>query len=886
MYLSIIILPLLGSIVAGFFGRKVGVRGAQIITCSCVIVTTILALLAWVEVAFNNIPVTINLFRWIDSEWFNITWGFYFDALTVTMLIPVLIISSLVHIYSIGYMSNDPHQQRFFSYLSLFTFMMIILVTGNNYLLMFVGWEGVGVCSYLLVSFWFTRIAANQRKRLIWVNYLNRHPVGGIITNNLIFKRSFSQYSNKLKSFKYPSNSCIMSLIVGSLLSISYLERREYNSSNSSSNLETANTRIIFLKYGNNVEYLMWFHSVFARAGYCNHIKPKLYKLIGKGNTVLFFCKFKSYSFSSLNLLFDLFYPLQSISCPGLGCVADNRIKVIPVNLYKYITPLTLATLFLSSVWEEKSILVGQAILNPSYPDDLVVKGLKSVSDVLEKKFNIETDIKINRGLSLGSLSIKNPSVFASVIKPYLLSSQVYLLKRSNLSLNFLGRNQFKRFLSMSSIRYLSTANSLGNYKDEVREKSFINAAESSSSGKFTIDNYKNLDFLEWFRGFTDAEGSFGIKKESNSSFSFSFQIGLHMDDINVLNFLQKNLGIGKINYYRNSVRWVVKNQDEILVILDIFSKYPLNTSKHLNFLAFKEAFEMYISRGTWIVPSNLVERIVELKNSMNTLRTIFEKDSSHQIRVTPNWFLGFIEGEGSFNVVRDGLGLRFSITQSSIDLEVLEAIKEFLIKLSGRDNHSFSPQDCTFVGIDLAKTNKSQQRDWCILRTSSNWFIGSALIPFFDSLVFRSKKEKDYLDWKTIFYLKEKGHHHTDVGLKLIELILSQMNNRRLSSEMNRSIVDREHLYTEIHSLLSGPSNYQITDKGTLILSKQIYLREGGVAKAIQIIDEEGEVLEIFPSMLKCAEVLGKNNNTLTKWVRSNRQFKWKNKLCTIKKL
>lgn len=162
MYLTIIILPLLGSIVAGFFGRKVGVRGAQIITCSCVIVTTILALLAWVEVAFNNIPVTIYLFRWIDSEWFNITWGFYFDALTVSMLIPVLIISSLVHIYSIGYMSADPHQQRFFSYLSLFTFMMIILVTGNNYLLMFVGWEGVGVCSYLLVSFWYTRIAANQ----------------------------------------------------------------------------------------------------------------------------------------------------------------------------------------------------------------------------------------------------------------------------------------------------------------------------------------------------------------------------------------------------------------------------------------------------------------------------------------------------------------------------------------------------------------------------------------------------------------------------------------------------------------------------------------------------------------------------------------------------
>jgi len=162
MYLSIIILPLLGSIVAGFFGRKVGVSGAQLITCLSVIITTVLAVLAFFEVGFNNIPVTINLFRWIDSEWYNILWGFQFDSLTVSMLIPVLIISSLVHIYSISYMSSDPHNQRFFSYLSLFTFMMVILVTANNYLLMFVGWEGVGVCSYLLVSFWFTRIAANQ----------------------------------------------------------------------------------------------------------------------------------------------------------------------------------------------------------------------------------------------------------------------------------------------------------------------------------------------------------------------------------------------------------------------------------------------------------------------------------------------------------------------------------------------------------------------------------------------------------------------------------------------------------------------------------------------------------------------------------------------------
>ena len=162
MYLAIIVLPLLGSIVSGIFGRKVGVSGSQLITSLCIGIATCIAIVIFNEVGLNGVSVSVSTCRWVDSESLNVLWGFNFDSLTVSMLIPVLIISFLVHIYSIGYMSHDPHNQRFFSYLSLFTFMMIILVTANNFLLMFVGWEGVGVCSYLLVSFWFTRIAANQ----------------------------------------------------------------------------------------------------------------------------------------------------------------------------------------------------------------------------------------------------------------------------------------------------------------------------------------------------------------------------------------------------------------------------------------------------------------------------------------------------------------------------------------------------------------------------------------------------------------------------------------------------------------------------------------------------------------------------------------------------
>lgn len=162
MYLTILILPLLGSFVSGFLGRKIGVTGSHIITCTCLILSSILATIAFYEVGLSSSPVTIYLFNWIDSEYMNISWEFLFDQLTVSMFIPVLYISSLIHIFSTDYMAEDPHNQRFFSYLSLFTFFMLVLVSGANFFVMFVGWEGIGIVSYLLINFWFTRIQANK----------------------------------------------------------------------------------------------------------------------------------------------------------------------------------------------------------------------------------------------------------------------------------------------------------------------------------------------------------------------------------------------------------------------------------------------------------------------------------------------------------------------------------------------------------------------------------------------------------------------------------------------------------------------------------------------------------------------------------------------------
>jgi NADH-ubiquinone oxidoreductase chain 5 len=139
MYICIVFLPFLAAIFSGLLGRSLGVKGVFFINITCLLITTLLSFIAFYEVVICNSSVSIELFSWIKSEHLNIGWSFYFDELTVSMLLPVLVVSLLVHVYSVGYMGEDPHQQRFFSYISLFTGLMLVLVTGNNFLVMFVG---------------------------------------------------------------------------------------------------------------------------------------------------------------------------------------------------------------------------------------------------------------------------------------------------------------------------------------------------------------------------------------------------------------------------------------------------------------------------------------------------------------------------------------------------------------------------------------------------------------------------------------------------------------------------------------------------------------------------------------------------------------------------
>lgn len=162
MYYLILILPLLSAITAGLFGRFIGEKGAGTVTSTLIVITSIISWISFYEVGLSGSPVYISLWDWFQSGWLKITFGLMFDSVTVVMLILVTTVSALVHIYSTEYMNGDPHLPRFMSYLSLFTFFMLILVTADNFLQLFIGWEGVGLCSYLLINFWFTRIQANK----------------------------------------------------------------------------------------------------------------------------------------------------------------------------------------------------------------------------------------------------------------------------------------------------------------------------------------------------------------------------------------------------------------------------------------------------------------------------------------------------------------------------------------------------------------------------------------------------------------------------------------------------------------------------------------------------------------------------------------------------
>lgn len=225
MYHAIVFLPLIGFLIAGLFGRLIGARGSEIVTTSLLMVSAALSWVALAQVGFGSGTTRVQVASWISSGQLQVDWAFRIDTLTAVMLVVVNTVSSLVHLYSIGYMNEDPHRPRFFAYLSLFTFAMLMLVTADNLVQMFFGWEGVGLASYLLIGFWYQKPSANAAAMKAFV--VNRvgdfgfllgifliFVLFGAVTFDAIFPRAGEMVSQSFRFLGYDWNALTLTCLL------------------------------------------------------------------------------------------------------------------------------------------------------------------------------------------------------------------------------------------------------------------------------------------------------------------------------------------------------------------------------------------------------------------------------------------------------------------------------------------------------------------------------------------------------------------------------------------------------------------------------------------------------------------------------------------------
>jgi hypothetical protein len=554
MYLSIIILPLLGSIVSGFFGRKIGVTGSRILGCLSIITTTILAIISFFEVGFNNNPVSINLFRWLDSESFNILWNFQFDSLTVW-------------------------------FMGLFLGIDAVLVL-------------IQLC--------------------------------------------------KLFIFKL----CL---------------------------------------------YILHYRSAGGR---------------------------KFYNTSMMNI-------------PNMGSLSFVPLSHKRTQKNKYST--------------------------------LRDTSLASTSDIVD----------IN-GLPIDST------------------------------------------------------------------------------------------FLQWFVGFTDAEGNFIINSLKNTKldiykFSFMFKIALHKDDGTVLNYIKDKLGIGGVRYYKDECIFNITDKKGIALLISIFDKYNLNTTKHLDFLDFKEAFYIYLNRenisNTGLL-SSVKEKILDLKNQMNTNRVNFDRPQNSPNIITKNWLLGFIEGDGSFFIRRDNLTPIFAIEVTGVQLPVLVQIKEFLENSLGFDKYSlFKLKNSSILAVTTKKARNNSKSSVSFIISNIS-VLNNYFIPLFNETEFLTKKGKDFKDFKTICEIIYKGAHRKEDIRSLILKLANTMNNFRLSTNKEKV----QFLTNEEMDLLlnASPTIERLLD-GRVIDSDTKKILPKLTSCVYEIVGESGE-LYLANSLSEAALIVNLYSDTLSK--------------------
>ena len=396
----------------------------------------------------------------------------------------------------------------------------------------------------------------------------------------------------------------------------------------------------------------------------------------------------------------------------------------------------------------------------------------------------------------------------------------------------------------------------------------------STKSTFSTEYHYKNKqdkeNFLQWFVGFSDAESTFAINpklkkdKITVSSFCFMFKIVLHQDDIDVLRHISSELGIGNVSLHKDECRFSVTKKEGIELLILIFDKYNLNTTKYLDYLDFKKAFNIYFNRDKNSRPDSIKNEILELKNKMNTNRIHFDRPENYKITITNSWLLGFIEGDGSLFVRRDTFIPVFSIKLSGVQIDVLLEIKKFLENSLGFDMYSlYKLKNSSTIAVTTVKATNNSKSSAAITIKNVN-LLQNYFLPFLDRMKFLTKKGPDFKDLKMICRVVHNGAYRKDEIKRIILKLSYTMNNYRLSTNaMTGPCLTNE----ERDILISAPATVEYLYDGRVRDISTGKLIHQQISCVYDIRKLSGEVL-MANTLSEAASIVGVYPETLSKYL------------------
>jgi hypothetical protein len=365
------------------------------------------------------------------------------------------------------------------------------------------------------------------------------------------------------------------------------------------------------------------------------------------------------------------------------------------------------------------------------------------------------------------------------------------------------------------------------------------------------------------------------------------FRISLHKDDRKALECIKSTLGCGRLNTERDVLVFTISQLSEIeTILIPLFDEFPLNSTKYLDYLDFKKAFFLFKNRkSSSISLQDLYSSIIKLKDSMNDKRTNFVLPESHSIRITGNYLVGILEGDGSFYLskqeeARLRMTVRVSLITTTVNRPVLEKIRDFILSLL--DEYSYMLGSTTkLVSINDKKVQKNC-KPVTILEIYQIDFICNILIPYLDNIEFRTKKSKDYLDFKTLAFLIFEGKYLTEKGKNLIIKFGDTMNNNRLSTNSNPLILD-DATKTELDLLIKSEPLISIDSEGrAMIISEKKYIRSTFIIKAIFV----NGFVNYFTNGVSCANFLHVSSNTIVRRLDDGKPVKNKENVVVVQSL